>query len=222
MFKYPCLLLLLLTAACSGSRDPGPTQLVGFSPVRYEYHFDDPATTTTWDIFAAPDAQAFFRVNDGALEGAVVGNRGYLWSLDNRDSRDVSIAATVRQTKGATGNGFGLMCRADEDGNGYYFVISSSGQFAILKATADAADPTPLVEWQSSSFIQTGLATSALQAICTNDYLAFYANGAFLAEVRDKTFSSGQLGVVLAAVGETARVSFDDILVRDANIAAAR
>lgn len=207
-------MLLLLLAGCAGTATlPAPSQLLGFSDIRLQYHFD--SIETDWDIFNADDNQAFFRIDGGALEGAVVANRGYIWSLDHRRHRDISIDAQVEQTRGAPGNGFGLLCRADAIGNGYYFVISSAGQFAILKATPERIDPQPLVPWQSSSAIWQGDAPNTLRAVCVADYLAFFVNDVFLAEARDTQFSAGEAGVALAAVGQTAWVRFDVITLRD-------
>lgn len=166
-------------------------------------------------MFSLGGDQALFRVQNGALEGAVIGDRGYIWSLSNTRHNDVAISATVRQTKGSRGNGFGLMCRANEEGDGYYFVISSAGQFAILKAQPGVSDPLRLVDWQSSAAIFKGDEPNEIQAVRAGDYLSFSANGNFLADTHDSEFSSGELGVVLGAVEETLWVSFDDILVRD-------
>lgn len=207
-----------MLTGCAGTKPNSPSILVGFSEPRHQYHFDD--DETGWDVFTSPDQQALFWINGGALEGAVVADRGYIWSLNDQNYQDVSIEATVQQSRGSTqGNGFGLMCRANEPGDGYYFLISSSGQFAIFKGDLNqGADLIPLVNWQPNKAIQQGFEPNDLQAVCVTDYLSFSANGQFLAEARDKTVSAGRLGVVLGASGETAWVSYDDIIVRDANV----
>jgi hypothetical protein len=161
-------------------------------------------------------------VRDGALEAAVVPDLGYTWSLSNRTYRNVTIQATVQQTEGQPGNGFGVLCRADASGNGYYFLISSTGYFSIRSATDAQNDPTALVDWQRSDAIRQGSEPNELLAVCVNDYLSFSVNGRFLAEARDETHNAGSLGVVLGAVQETAWVRFDDIIVREAAIAAPR
>jgi hypothetical protein len=207
----------LVLTACSGAKEPSPSIIPGFSPADMQYDFTAPKTT--WDVFVTSGSEALFRVWDGALEGAVIANRGYVWSLANRRSNDSSIRAQVRQTQGSRGNGFGLLCRADEAGNGYYFLISSAGQFAILKASSDNPDPQPLHTWTFSEWIHTGTEPNDLEATCVNDYLLFFANGHFLAEVRDPTYTIGEPGVVLGAVEQTLWVRFDSIDLRPATIA---
>jgi hypothetical protein len=163
--------------------------------------------------------RALFRVNDSALEAAVVPDAGYIWSLSSRTYRNVAVQATVQQTKGQPGNGFGVMCRADASGNGYYFLISSGGYFSIRNATDAQNDPIALVDWQRSDAIRQGGEPNELLAVCVNDYLTFSVNGRFLAEVGDDTHNAGELGVALGAVEGTAWVRFDDIIVREAAIA---
>jgi hypothetical protein len=200
--------------ACAGEAGPVRPR-VSLGQPRAQYRFD--TTAEPWDVFRAPGDQALFRLGDGVLEGAVVKQRGYLWSLNHNRYNDAAIEATVQQTQGDLGNGFGVLCRADADGNGYYFVISSDGQFAILKATSNAPDPAPLVNWGRSPVIRPGLNTvNTLQAVCASAYLSLAVNGILLAVTADQTFRVGELGVVVGAGRTTTWASFDDIIVRDA------
>lgn len=215
---FRLLLLLILLASCvSRVATPASTYRIHLTDPRAHYRFEDSADG--WDTFVMPDNQALFRVNDGALEAAVVANRGYIWSLNDIAYRNASVQGMVQQTEGQPGSGFGLLCRADARGNGYYFLISSAGYFSILKATAEQNNPVPLVDWQASDAIRQSNESNELLAVCVNDYLTFSVNGRFLAEVRDDTHDAGKFGVTLGAVGDSAWVRFDDIIVREAAIA---
>jgi hypothetical protein len=205
------LVLLFLLMGCTQGAPTEPMQRVSLGDEQAHYTFDDP--NTSWDVFSLNGDQAIFRVLDGVLQGAVIANHGYIWSLSHTRYNDVAVSATVSQTKGARGNGFGVMCRADEQGDGYYFVVSSAGQFAILKAQPNVSDPVRLVDWRSNPAIFQKNESNQIKAICVGDYLSFFANGHFLAEVHDSEFSSGDLGVVLGAIDETLWVNFDDIIV---------
>jgi len=190
MFKYliRSIILVLLSAGCSGLQDSVRTPLIGFGDIEAEYHFDTPQTS--WDTFRLPNDAAFFAVTDGALNGSVIADRGYIWSLNQPQFSDTSIKANLQQTRGSSGNGFGVMCRADSDGNGYYFVVSSAGQFAILKAEPGTPDPIQLVKWQSSGAVKKDDGIDAIEAICLGDYLSFTVNGVFIAEARATQMTS--------------------------------
>lgn len=210
MRKLCWIFVVVLLAACESGNAPSRTVYAG--NYRIAYFFQDAGTT--WDTFSLDSDAAIFRVNAGTLEGAVVANRGYVWSLNNEPHQNVIVNATVRQTQGVRGASFGVICRADDAGNGYYFLISSDGQFSISMATEAQNALVQLVSWQSSSAIKQGYQTNEIRAVCHDDYLALFINDVFIAEATDNTFSKGELGVTLAAVSETAWVQFDDVLIR--------
>ena len=218
MFKFPrsLLLFLLFLSGCVGIVDSVRTPLIGFGDIKAEYHFDTPQSSL--DTFRLADDAAFFAISDEALTGSVLADRGYIWSLNQPQYSNTSIKATLQQERGGKGNGFGVMCRADNDGNGYYFVVSSEGQFAILKAEPGVSNPVQLVKWQSSGAVKKDDGINSIEAICLDDYLSFTVNGVFIAEARDSTFKSGHTGVVLGAVGQTLWVRFDDIVIQDVRV----
>jgi len=213
------LFLSLALASCGPWREPvsRPSARVSQQGLKAEERFDTP--NPRWETFALPGNQALFQVRDGALYGAVIPNRGYIWSLSQDYYRNTTIELTIQPARAGQGSGFGLMCRANADGDGYYFVISSEGHFAILKATPAAADPQPLIPWHAHPALHPGVAVNRLRVHCVNDYLALWANDQFLADARDPDYGFGQLGLTVGAVGEAVWVSFDDLLIYEAALA---
>lgn len=208
------LLAALLLAACGGTESALPTQRLQLGTERAAYDFSE--TMGEWDTFIMPGDSALFRVNNDVLEGAIVDNLGYIWSLDEQNHYDVAAQVTVRQTEGMAGSGYGVMCRAQDNGDGYYFLISGQGRFSIRKGTREQNDLIALIDWQDTPAVRRGSEANTLLAICAGDYLALFINDQFVGEAHDATFERGQLGVTLAAAGDaTAWVAFDDILVRD-------
>lgn len=206
---------VLLAAACQPAIEGSPTRRIHTRAARTVDYFQyDKAGS--WQVFTAPGAAALFRVSDGALEGAVAADRGYVWSLNGAEHADVTITAVVQQTQGADGSAFGLMCRADARGNGYYFLIGSDGTFTISVGTDARADLFQLVPWQASSAVKRGKQANSLRAVCVENYLALFINDVFAAETFDDEFTRGQAGVALGAVQATAWARFDDIVIQDA------
>lgn len=209
--------MALLVAGCRqqnlSMQERGPTRSVVTGSERTLYEFYDAAT---WDVFTVEDDTAYFTVEGGALEGHVAADRGYLISTNNVAHENVIINATVRQEEGLLGNGFGVVCRADDAGNGYYFLVSSDGMFTISVGTPVRNELFELIPWQYHSIIRQGFEANDLRAVCAENYLAMFINDVFVAETFDDEFTSGELGVVVGAVGRPATVRFDNILLRDA------
>ena len=212
----------MTAAGCQPSAPTtGPSRSVYTRPARTVYYFQH-GDAGPWQVFTAPGDAALFRVNDGALEGAVVADRGYVWSLNGTEHQDVIVTATVQQTRGAEGSALGVICRADASGNGYYFLVASDGTFSISVGTDARNDLFQLVPWQASSAVRRGTQPNTIRAVCVENYLALFINDAFVAEKFDDEFTRGQLGVALGAVQTTAWARFDDIVIQDAYLTGPR
>ncbi len=194
-------------------QERGPTRNVYTDAEGHIYRFSQPET---WDLFTLPDSLAYFQITQGELEGYVTADRGYILSSNNTPHTDVIINAQVRQTSGAPGNGYGVVCRADDQGNGYYFLLASTGEFTISVGTSARDALFELVPWQYHSIINDGLQANDIRAICADDYLALFINDVFVAETTDYEYKTGTLGVAIGAVGKPATVRFDTIRVRPA------
>ena len=216
--KWFSLILLLLIAACQPApmsmQERGPTRHVLTGNQRTLYTFDLPET---WDLFDLGD-QAHFRLADGQLEAYVAADRGYIMTRNGVTHSDVIINATVRQTEGLSSSAYGVVCRADEHDNGYYFLISGSGEFTIAVGTEARNDLFQLVPWQYHSIIKKGFQPNEIRAVCVQDYLAMFINNVFVAESYDYEYTEGELGLVIGAVNQAATADFDNVLIRDAYI----
>lgn len=213
-FFWVVLSLLSFTGCQSQESGGGPSRSVDAGTRSQLYTFNSNAEG--WDTYAMPSDQALFRVNEGVLEGAALADQGYIWSLNHETQDDVIINATVKQMEGGLGSVFGVMCRADERGNGYYFLISSDQHFSIRVGTDARSDLYEVLPWQYHQAIRQGYVTNEIRAVCAGDYLALFVNDVFIAEAVDAELSSGHTGVTLAAVDRTAWVQFDQVRVRDA------
>ena len=216
--------LLPALVACAPAIEPiaglrGPTRSVRAGRELANYRFLNAAT---WDQFDLGGGVARAGLAGNALALAVDAGLGYLTAGNNVTHRDVLVNATVRQTEGLLGNGFGLLCRADKVGNGYWFLLSSRGEYSIQVASSAREEPFPLVPWRYHSVIRQGLQANDLRIVCAEDYLALLINDVFVAEAFDDEFREGELAVALGAGERRAGASFDDIRVRVATVAGER
>ncbi|MBN8592242.1 MAG: hypothetical protein J0M33_10795 [Anaerolineae bacterium] len=98
------------------------------------------------------------------------------------------------------------------NGDGYLFVVSGDGRFAILRSRG--RNVTALVDWTANAVIRPGAGNNNLRAVCVGDYLALYVNGTFVGDVIDDIYTDGQVGLVAAASGRAGQqVSFDNLSV---------
>jgi hypothetical protein len=109
-------------------------------------------------------------------------------------------------------NGYGVMCRANSDGDGYYFMINPNGYFSIQMG--DSKGIHALVDWQHSKAIKPDIDRNSIRAVCVGDYLAMYINDTFVAEVSDMTYTSGYTGLSVAADANTdVDAAFDNLAI---------
>lgn len=186
--------------------------------IRTDYaSYDFYTPVTAWQTFTTPGGQASFRQVNEMLEGIIEPDLGFVWSLHEGEYQDVAVQATVRQTNGAPGSAFGVMCRVDARGNGYYFLVSSAGRFSVQVATEAQNDLVPLLDWQEHPAVQAGYESNDLLAFCVRDWLVLFVNDLFVGEVRDSTFRGGQVALALGAVGRSSTVvTFDDVEIGEA------
>ena len=139
--------------------------------------------------------------------------RWFVWATAGRRYEDVSLTATVR-TMESLDNHFGMICRY-EDGDYYYFAISSDGYYAIFKKLGDADMEALTGDFmQKSPAIRSDGSENTVRAICQGKRLSLYANGPLLAEVEDDSFSKGDVGLAAGTVAQGGTIVwFDDLKV---------
>ncbi len=108
--------------------------------------------------------------------------------------QNMTVTVDMKILSGLSG---GLFFRVSTDVfgeySGYLFEISSTGKYRIsLFSQRISATITPLKNWTFSPALRQGYAASnTLQVIAQGNYLSLYANGAFLVQLADATYTSG-------------------------------
>ena len=141
------------------------------------------------------------------------------YSLLPKQSFDnCSVEVDVRLAAGPSNGVFGILCRAEADGQrvrkAYVFAIRGDGFYAILKRTS----PTfwdAIAYGKESKAIKPGNAVNHLRADCFGDTLTFYVNGEKLLEKKDGDFKTGGVGfaVTTQPKSEQLEVRFDNFVV---------
>jgi hypothetical protein len=201
--------LLLLLVGCLPSS--GATRSVRFGELLLDDAFD--TVTTAWDQYTAPTTFAGYEKGGYRLRTTL---QNYVFGLHTWSGADLLVEAEAYVQSAEPRMIYGVICRASSEGRGYYFLVSANGNFSIRRL--HRRQDTPLVKWQSTSALYTGTRRNVLRAVCVQDYLAFYINGQFVAEVRDNSLNYGTFGVTVAVApsaeaGATADVVYDRVRV---------
>lgn len=134
------------------------------------------------------------------------------WYLD--PFADVAVSADVIFLAGATDGEAALLCRMDELGQFYRFVISVDGFFVIQ--AYDGVEFFDLMEWTYSDYVYNNAEAFRMTAVCNGNRLILGMNDQILGEVRDDVLIVGGTGIGAGAftTGGVA-VAFDNFEVRE-------
>lgn len=192
--------LVMMLTACAGGR---PSQDIQTGDLILSDDFD---AAGRWDTYDSGDI--VLEVADGIFR-LDVPSGGYYLALDNRPQTDVILDIDARALTADRSNGYGLICRADDAGDGYYFLLGSDGSATIRRGRGREVES--LLAWTKTNAVMTGSARNSLRAVCVGDYLALWVNGQFIGEAFDSLYSGGSTAIVgiTTRTGERLTVDFD-------------
>jgi hypothetical protein len=178
---------------------------------------DNFSDTSIWDIGTDSDSSAKY-VNN-ALEILVYTQNFITWYTPNGNSyQNIHMEVTVMTNNSDPTSGFGLMCNLQSEGhNYYYFMIKSTGEYAIARAVAGPNDVflTNNDQWANSDLITRNASSYRLGADCGSDgTLILYVDGQKIDSVSDSTYGAGRVGLIVWSGADATKtdVSFDDFL----------
>jgi CHAT domain-containing protein len=173
--------------------------------------FDDPGSG--WETAEGAFGSA------GYADGAYVVEAqqdNLVWGRALRTIDDVAIEVDATQLQGPESgdNSYGIVCRYADEGNFYSFLVSAAGSYGILRVL-DGQFERILPSGQSDA-IRQGDSTNHLTAVCSQDYLALYANGRLLGATSDDALARGDIALIAATYqGRATRVAFDNLVVSE-------
>jgi hypothetical protein len=206
------LLSICLLVGCTGSLSQ-PTRGLSVGDALLDATFESASgwTTYTVDAGSVSITEGGYRIQ--ARQPKLV------FGLHSLQAADVIVEAEAYVLSDYDKGIYGVLCRVNSDGRGYYFLISANGNFSIRRMGNQRDDA--LVAWQGTSAIYTGKRLNRIRAVCVGDYLALYVNGTFVAEARDTLYHAGYIGVTAAlppraAVGAVMDIAVDTVRVWEA------
>jgi len=157
-----------------------------------------------------------FTGNHGNKRISVMGSGSTMWDGAGRSFENVSIEVSAKQISAPSNNNndYGIICRLQRDGGGYYGLISGDGFYAILRESGgDSYDV--LVDWTASNHIRQGNSQNQLGLSCVGSKISLFVNDQLLAETSDSMYSSGDIGFTATSYElEGTEIHFDNVSVR--------
>ena len=186
----------------------GEFTLLVESPVLFEDDFSDPSSG--WPEEESDIRRAGYR--DGYYFITVL--EGTAWSWPGITHADVVVEVEATQAYAGPGNdnSYGVRCRLQTGGDGYFMRISGDGYYSIVKRVDDEYEY--LVDWTASDAIRQGNSTNLIRAVCDGPSLVLEVNGQVLGEATDSTFTEGDVGFAVATYEDApTEVHFDNLVV---------
>lgn len=137
-----------------------------------------------------------------------------VWSRPGLNFKDTHTYTRVEKVAGPNDNLLGVMCRYQDEGNYYAFVISSDGYYGIIKKQAGVQSLLGFDQMGFNEAVHRGDAVNEILAICQGDQLVLFVNEVKLLQVSDATFSNGDAGLIAGNRGQPGvDVRFDYFIV---------
>ena len=115
--------------------------------------------------------------------------------------RNFTYQIEMQNVQGQSG---GIVFRANEPGNFYYFYIDTNGSYALWLNTGAGIQGKILTRGASRAIGQGNDRLNILAVVADGVSIELYANYTLLATVHDGTYSSGRIGTAVGAPDEMA------------------
>lgn len=213
MVKFsPLIFLLLLTiSGCQATSINTMFFELPSGAILFQDDFSDPSSG--WEHLSE-DNIGILEYFDGFFRIEVKGDHNLLWTGPGMNFTDVQLEVDTIKVIGSEDDIYGLVCRAVDDSNFYFFVISSDGYFGIGKMINGDQSLIDFPGMLPSEVISQDKAINHLRADCISDRLVFYVNGKKLISVRDVELSNGDVGLINGTLQSSENVVlFDNFIV---------
>jgi hypothetical protein len=214
-YALPETLLLAVLALLSGSCGLLPLNAAGVErpsgSVLFQDEFSDPSSG--WDR-RPQDPAGFLDYSEGVYRIQAIGVEKLVWAGPDLTFTDAHFEVEATRVAGPEDDDFGLVCRAVDPANFYFFAISSDGYYGIGKVRDGVPELVGMAAMPPSEAIRQGNDRNHLRAECVGENLSLYVNGILLAVVQDAEFSAGETGLFVGTFETSgSEVHFDNFAV---------
>ncbi len=208
------------TAAAQASATAGVIQTATAGSPTYQDALNDPTKANTiaaqWDGINGNDSHCTFKP-DGyhVTEGVNLVNFHGCRESGNT-YKNATIAVDMNMISGHSG---GLFFRVNTDSfnnySGYLFEVDSQGNYKISTVAGTSTTPLSGHDWTATAALKQGYnVTNTLQVVVQGSTFLFYANGTFLTQATDATFTAaGDIALLATTSGAKADIAYSNLKV---------
>jgi hypothetical protein len=211
MARFSIIILIttqvILLSACQLSSLTSSFFKTPAGAVLYQDDFSDPSSG--WENYYDGEigTMDYF---DGFYRIQVLGDHQMLSTGPGLNFDNTRLDADMIKVVGQSDDMFGVVCRAADPENYYFFVISSDGYYGIGKVIAGEQAMLDSPGLLPSEIISQGKTKNHLRADCIAEQLVLSVNGQELASVDDFDLTSGDVGILAATLMDTENVVLFD------------
>lgn len=200
-------IMLIIIGACQTTTLSSQFFEVQSGEVLFQDDFSD--SGSGWDK-QTEDTSRVLEYFDGYYRIQVEGSHQLLWTGPAMQFSDVHLETDMIKVIGPSDDTFGLVCRAEDANNYYFFVISSDGYYGIGKSINGAHKLINAPGMLPADEISQGKAKNHLRADCIGERLELFINGQGIAKVTDSQFTHGRVGILAGTLEASENVVLFD------------
>ena len=124
------------------------------------------------------------------------------WSLSYIKGKNYYLEGTFKIGSCSGLDRYGLVFRAPDTSQGYFFGVSCDGQYSLRTFVSGSFSETNILDWTQSGSILTGSnQVNRIGVLVKDNNYSLYINGEFIITESDDTFSAeGVFGVFIASI----------------------
>lgn len=190
-----------------GQTDPGEGEATG--PIQESFI---PGQTGNW-LLEQDELGSSAVVNEQLVITVAAPNTLQYAALTDRRFGDFVLEVDAWLRAGPPESSYGVIFRAQDDGQFYRFDITGNGLYMVERRAADGTWARLIPEWTATAAINQGLnVANRLKVIAAGSDLAFYVNDILLTQLSDATLGEGVIALDAGSfAGNALQVSFDNL-----------
>ena len=168
-----------------------PTPTATATPA-WKLVYEDNLKSGVWISAKSEDFRLQYTANGYMITNRVKDDIAY--SVRDESYLDMQIEVRAHRTDGPIDGYYGIICNFQNGTNYYILAVGVDGWYGIgLKKTGQIRFLQEGVD--QTGAVRTGGSENVLRAECAKGVLTLWANGIQLASVKDRTFTSGAIGL---------------------------